>query len=204
MMPVDLLPATDAGVNLEALQQSLKDAESALVKARARTESLSKTGGAISGAIKDLNAKIKAARLRAFNCLVEEKAANAKPLFIEADKLLAERNNLVATLSYATSFLGNDAILAELEAEVAEREASGRLFEAQAMDQRNRALAAMSAAVAVDPGFSIDFKGGNSQRLLELASDCWKQARIRREDLAKKQKEVESEQSLAAPSLFNV
>ena len=206
---------TTTTTSLEDLQKALKAAELAYSKAQGESTRLNKVRWDLEGQIRDLNAKIRAIRTKAFEALAFEKAGNAKPYFDEAGRLLEQRNNLRAALAYVASVLYEKASIDEAEKYIAEREATATLLAAQGEDVRSRAIKAASAAAEIDPGLFIGMRtiktesgtiGSNSKshNLSEQAEAIWKTIPNLQSDLDKKRAAAASEAEQIAAAIYNV
>lgn len=200
---------------IEIAQRDLKSAELAYTKAQAEATRLNKVRWDIEGQVRDLNAKIRAIRIKGFNAMAEEKQGNFKPYFDEADSLIAQRNNLRAALAYVASVLYEAAKIKEAEAYINERIATAELLAAQGDDIRSRAVKAASVAAEIDPGLFVGMRqiktesgtvGSNSRshQLSDRSKQIWDTIPGLRADLQKKQDAAASEAEQIAAAIYNV
>jgi chromosome segregation ATPase len=181
---------------------NLKTAEQRLAKAGAAVARLSKVRFNLSGQINKLNMELRTLRLACYEAIAAEHPANYEAARQKIHECEEMRNDLTKVMSYIVSWSLADANIEQASANYAERDATAKLFEAEADHRRSELERLAQGARELAP----DLKLSNDSKTTQLLNQS---ARARREadtfqaQVTKLQAERSHEQDLIAGGLFN-
>jgi hypothetical protein len=186
----------------DALDAALQKAEAAYEKARQETL-------ALQGRAYDLQSKsfqvagdLEKKRLVALESVAMGQPETVTvPLFNEARKLAAVRNDLAAAHSYVTVFAQGTAEIDERVAEIAMLTAKRDVLTATATNLRLENEQAVAAAVK-DGGSYVYGPQSKSTQMLERANQVTQEIVRLSEELMKRRVEIDAQKDAAYPTLF--